>query len=360
MGSENHSEYVKAAEQAGLVYVTDTELGITRKRSGRGFSYYAPDGELISDKRERARCEEIGIPPAWEDVWICPDPKGHIQATARDAKGRKQYRYHPKFRAMRDASKFGRLLVFSEALPRLRENVEHDLSLEGLPRRKLLATLVRLLNTTLIRVGNEEYRKKNRSYGLTTLRQQHVDVNGYTLRFEFRGKSGVDHSIEVVDRRLARIVQELQDQPGQELFKYVDPDGDRHVVESDDVNAYLREVTRKDITAKDFRTWSGTMLATHALWEIGPPGGLQEARQNINAALDRAAERLGNTRTVCRKYYVHPAILTSYEEDGELPSQPDGKKKVARPVPALRADEVSVLQFLQKKIGSDGEEPDEG
>jgi len=255
---------------------------------------------------------------------------------------------------MRDETKFGRILVFSEALPHLREKVERDLSLPGMPRRKLLATLVRLLNETLIRVGNEEYRKKNRSYGLTTLRRQHVEVSGYTLHFEFRGKSGVSHSIDITDRRLARIVQELQDMPGQELFKYVDRSGKRHSVGSDEVNEYLRKVTRRDVTAKDFRTWSGTMLMAGELWEMGPASSQKQARQNINEALDNVSARLGNTRAVCRKYYVHPAILEAYERGESLP-EPPPKKRARRPTAALRANEVAVLQFLQREIAGDKE-----
>lgn len=349
MGTDTQKAHVAAAEAAGLTYVIDTEPGITRKRAGRGFAYYKPDGDLIRDRAERQRLAALGIPPSWNNVWICPDPRGHMQATARDAKDRKQYRYHPKFRSMRDESKFGRLLVFSEALPRLRERVERDLGLPGLPRRKLLATLVRLLNTTLIRVGNDEYRKAYRSYGLTTLRRQHVEVSGYTLHFEFRGKSGVWHSVDLTDQRLARIVRQLQDLPGQELFKYVDGDGKRHGVDSDDVNDYLRLVTRRDITAKDFRTWSGTMLVARALWELGPPSSEREAKQNVNIALDQVSARLGNTRAVCRKYYVHPAIIEAYQRGDALPA-PLRKKQARRPTAALRREEIAVLQFLQREI----------
>ncbi len=349
MGTPINSEVVAAAEAAGLTYVSDTEPGITRKGAGKGYAYYSPDGELIRDRAERERFASLGIPPGWSEVWICPDPLGHIQVTARDSKGRKQYRYHPSFRAMRDESKFGRLLVFSEALPRLREQVERDLGLPGLPRHKLLATLVRLLNETLIRVGNDEYRKSNRSYGLTTLRRQHVEVKGNTLHFEFRGKSGIWHSIDLTDQRLARIVRQLQDLPGQELFKYVDSEGKRHSVDSDDVNDYLRLVAGHDVTAKDFRTWSGTMLLARALWELGPPSDEQEAKQNINAALDQVAARLGNTRAVCRKYYVHPSIIDAYLRGEPLPVPPP-RREVQRPTAALRAEEVAVLQFLQREI----------
>jgi DNA topoisomerase-1 len=353
LGRNNHNpEHVAAAEAAGLRYVTDTAAGITRKRSGKGWSYYTPDGELIKDRAERRRINALGIPPGWTDVWICPDPLGHIQATARDAKGRKQYRYHERFRAMRDETKFGRILEFSEVLPHLRERVENDLSLPGLPRPKLLATVVRLLNKTLIRVGNDQYRKKNRSYGLTTLRQKHVEVSGYTLHFQFRGKSGVWHEIDVADQRLARIVQELQDMPGQELFQYVDENGKRRGVDSGDVNEYLKAVTRRDVTAKDFRTWSGTMMAARALWEQGAPEDEKDARKKVNAALDEVAERLGNTRAVCRKYYVHPALLEAYLQGSMVPAPPP-KKKAERQVAALRSDELVVLQYLQRILAEE-------
>jgi DNA topoisomerase-1 len=343
--------HISAAEAAGLIYVTDSARGITRKRVGHGFAYYAVDGVLIRDRIERQRIGRLAIPPAWTDVWVCPEPLGHIQATARDAKGRKQYRYHPRFRALRDESKFGRMLRFSEALPDLREQIERDLFLPGLPRRKLLATVVRLLDKTLIRVGNDEYTKANKSYGLTTMRRRHVEVTGHTVRFEFRGKSGIEHSIAVTDRRLAKIVQQLQDLPGQELFKYIDGEGQRQSIDSDDVNAYLREVTGLDVTAKDFRTWSGTMLAARALRALGLPPTDRVAKQQVNKALDQVASRLGNTRAVCRKYYVHPAIINAYHRGITVPEPPptDNNRR-DRPSAALRLEEVGVLQFLQNQI----------
>jgi len=349
VGIEVRQTLVAAAETAGLTYVTDAVPGITRKRAGTGFAYYAPDGTLIRDRAERRRIGRLAIPPAWTEVWICPDPRGHIQATARDAKGRKQYRYHARFRALRDESKFGRMLTFSQALPTLREQVEVDLSLPGLPRRKLLATVVRLLDKTLIRVGNDEYTRANRSYGLTTLRRHHVEVSGYTMRFGFRGKSGILHSIAVADQRLARIVQQLQDLPGQQLFKYVDERGKRQTVDSDDVNAYLRHVTGRDVTAKDFRTWSGTMIAARALRELGPVASQREATRNVNRALDQVAHHLRNTRTVCRKYYVHPGIVEAYHRGVVVPEpQREGRGRL-RPTAALRREEVAVLQFLQRE-----------
>jgi DNA topoisomerase-1 len=345
--------HVAAAQAAGLKYVTDGEIGITRKRVGRGFAYYASDHTLITDHAERRRLAALAIPPAWTDVWICPDQLGHIQATARDAKGRKQYRYHPRFRALRDESKFGRMLAFSESLSRLRERIARDLGLPGLPRRKLLAAIVRLLDKTLIRVGNDEYTKANKSYGLTTLRRRHVAVRGHTLTFEFRGKSGVQHSVAITDQRLARIVRELHDLPGHQLFKYVDEDGKRQIVDSGDVNEYLRHVTGRDVTAKDFRTWSGTMLAVRALRDLGPAASEREARRNVNRALDQVARRLGNTRAVCRKYYVHPAVIESYLKGVVVPPpQESNGKRHERPTAALRRDEVVVLQFLQDRIAS--------
>ncbi|MBI4500033.1 MAG: DNA topoisomerase IB [Gemmatimonadetes bacterium] len=351
---DRNEEAARAAVAAGLTYVTDSDPGISRSRSGTGFTYHTADGRLIADRQERRRIGSLAIPPAWTDVWICPDPSGHIQATARDAKGRKQYRYHARFRTMRDQSKFGRMLVFSEALPELRDQIERDLAQPGLPRRKLLATLVRLLDKTLIRVGNDEYIKANKSYGLTTLRRRHVEVTGHTVRFEFRGKSGIQHSIAITDRQLAGIVRQLQDLPGQQLFKYVDGNGKRQSIDSDDVNAYLREVTGLDVTAKDFRTWSGTMIAARALRELGPAASERTARMNVNRALDQVAARLRNTRAVCRKYYVHPAIIEAYHRGVAVPPPPAPKApgRTSRVSAALRREEVGVLQFLQSELAS--------
>ncbi|MEX2182674.1 MAG: hypothetical protein WD771_11580 [Gemmatimonadaceae bacterium] len=349
MPSEPKDEHVAAAEAAGLTYVTDADAGITRKRAGTGFAYYSPAGARIGSAKERRRLAALAIPPAWTDVWICPDRHGHIQATARDAKGRKQYRYHPQFRARRDETKFGRMLAFSEALPRLRELLEPDLALPGLPRRKLLATMVRLLDKTLIRIGNEEYLKANRSVGLTTMRRKHVAVRGDTLTFAFRGKSGVKHEIAITDRRLSGIVKKLQDLPGQELFQYTNDDGERVTVDSGDVNAYLRELTGQDVTAKDFRTWSGTMLAARALREMGTAANESEAKRNVNAALDRVAHALGNTRAVARKYYVHPTIVAAYHRGVAVPEARRARRG-ERKSAALRRDEITVLQFLHEEL----------
>lgn len=295
----------------------------------------------------------LAIPPAWTDVWICPDPDGHIQATARDARGRKQYRYHPSYREARDQSKFRHMLEFSEVLPTLREQVERDLRAGDLSRRQLLATLVRLLDKTLIRVGNDEYARENQSFGLTTLRNKHVQIKGSLVRFGFRGKSGVEHSISITEPRLARIIQRCQDLPGQELFQYLDESGKRQSVSSEDVNAYLREITGRDVTAKDFRTWAGTILAAVQLRAMGPAASRREADRNIVRAIDAVSERLGNTRAVCRKYYVHPALLEAYLLGLTAllsPAPPSDLTRRQKRTAALRQDEVVVLQFLQGKV----------
>src|SRR5687767_11366121 len=345
-------EHRAAASRAGLRYVTDGVEGIRRKRIGSGWAYYGPNGSLIRNDLVRKRLAALAIPPAWTDVWICPDADGHIQATARDARGRKQYRYHPQYREARDRSKFRRMLEFSEVLPRLREKLERDLRGDDLSRKQLLATVVLLLDRTLIRVGNDEYVRENRSYGLTTLRRRHVTVDGTMLRFSFRGKSGVEHTIAVADPRLAKIVQRCRDLPGEELFRYVDSNKKRQLVSSDDVNAYLRELTDRDITAKDFRTWGGTMLAAVELRRRGAAASRREADRNIIGAIDAVAERLGNTRAVCRKYYVHPALLQAYLLGHTVPHPPALTRKARRKQPgaALRRDEVLVLQFLQERV----------
>ena len=351
MGSPRIDEHRKTASRAGLNYVTDGVAGITRRRAGTGWAFYRPNGTRITDAQERRRISSLAIPPAWTDVWICADPRGHIQATARDARGRKQYRYHTRYREARDQSKFRRMLEFSEALPAIRERAERDLGAPELSRRQILAATVRLLDKTLIRVGNDEYAKDNRSYGLTTLRAKHVTVNGSVLRFSFRGKSGVQQAFAVTDKRIARIVQRCQDLPGQELFQYMTDEGARQTITSDDVNAYLREIGGRDVTAKDFRTWGGTMLAAVALRAAGPAPTRKEALRNIIRAVDVVAERLGNTRTVCRKYYVHPAVLHAYLQG--LAVAPAAKSvprwtKRNGAVPALRRDEIAVLQFLHE------------
>jgi DNA topoisomerase-1 len=343
-----------SAAHAGLRYVTDDQGGITRKRVGTGWAYYLPDGARITDRRERKRINSLAIPPAWTQVWICPDPAGHIQATARDARGRKQYRYHPAYRDARDHSKFRHMLEFSEVLPTLRERIEQDLRAPDHSRRQLLATVVRLLDRTLIRVGNDEYARENKSFGLTTLRRRHVRVYGETVRFTFRGKSRVEHSIMLEDPRLARIIQRCQDLPGHELFQYLDAEKKRQAISSDDVNAYLRELTGRDVTAKDFRTWGGTMLAAVELRAMGLAASRREADRNTLRAIDAVAERLGNTRAVCRKYYVHPELLRAYlmGDTVPLPEVPGRQRdrRRHREAASLRRDEIIVLKFLQERI----------
>ena len=351
MASSRTGEHRKTASRAGLKYVTDGVSGITRRRAGRGWAFFKPDGTRITDPDQRKRIKSLAIPPAWTDVWICPDPRGHIQAIGRDARGRKQYRYHPRYREARDKSKFRHLLEMSEVLPGIRERVERDLRTPELSRHQILATVVRLLDKTLIRVGNDEYMKAYHSYGLTTLRRQHVQVEGATLRFSFRGKSGVQQALSVTDRRIARIVQRCQDLPGQELFRYFDGSALRGTVTSDDVNEYLRNISGRNITAKDFRTWGGTMLAGTELRAMGPAANQRAARRNINQTIDTVARRLGNTRAVCRKYYVHPALLQAYLQGltaGPATKARGRKTRRKRPGAALRRDEVAILQFLQK------------
>lgn len=349
LGTEEYSE---TAEAAGLRYVTDAMPGIQRKRHGRGFTYIGPDGKVIRDRALIRRIRALVIPPGWTEVWICPLATGHLQVTARDARGRKQYRYHPDFRARRDEAKFERMLAFSEVLWKIRDRLEHDVTLSGLPREKVMATVVWLLERTLIRVGSDEYAKANRSFGLTTLKRRHVEVEGSELRFEFRGKSGILVAVAVSDRRIARIVQHCQELPGQELFQYVDEEGKRQKVDAGDVNDYLREITGREVTAKDFRTWAGTMLAADALRRIGPATTQQEAKQNVLRAIDVTKARLGNTRAVCRKYYIHPELLVAYMDGSVLPPPQERQwHKREKHRALLREHEKEVLAFLKGRLG---------
>nr|WP_290224915.1 DNA topoisomerase IB [Trichocoleus desertorum] len=342
---------VKSAQAAGLRYVNDNVPGIQRQARGKGFIYIDAEGQKIRDRAEIQRIESLAIPPAYQEVWICPDANGHIQATGRDAKGRKQYRYHSLWRQVRDQTKFTRMIAFSDALPMIRERVDHDLGLRGLPCQKVLATVVRLLETTCIRVGNETYARTNRSFGLTTMRCRHVDVSGTTLRFKFRGKSGVDHDIQVSDRRLARIIKRCQEIPGYELFQYLDDEGQRQCIDSGAVNTYLHEVTQQDFTAKDFRTWSGTVMAALELAEIGPFSSQTQAKKNINQAIKNVAAHLGNRPATCRKYYVHPAILDAYL-DGSL--EPTLEKVMRQPATespyALKPEEMAIVAILEQQL----------
>ncbi len=310
---------VEAAHDAGLRYTSDEGPGLRRRRAGRGFAYLDTEGRTISDKGELRRIRRLAIPPAWTEVWISPDPRGHIQATGRDARRRKQYRYHERWREVRDESKFERILDFAKALPRIRRRVDRDLARSRLTRARVLATIVRLLETSLIRVGNDEYARHNSSYGLTTLREKHVRVVGSRVTFRFRGKSGKDQEVDVRDERVARVIRRLQELPGQELFRYVDERGETRSVGSADVNAYLREISGADFTAKDFRTWAGTMYAARELRALGAADGARAAKRNVTQAVNAVAERLGNTPAVCRRCYIHPAIVRAYVE-GKLES----------------------------------------
>jgi DNA topoisomerase-1 len=341
----------RAAKSVGLRYVTDAMPGITRRRAGRAFSYRDPQGRGIKERRELARIRALAIPPAWTSVWICPYANGHLQATGRDARGRKQYRYHHEWRTVRDAHKFDRTLIFASALPRIRARVDADLRRLGLPREKVLAAIVRLLETTLIRVGNAEYARENKSYGLTTFRDRHVEFNGAEFAFEFRGKSGKLHKVSLRDRRLARIVRACQELPGQELFQYVDAEGVRRDVDSADVNAYLQEITGEPFTAKDFRTWAGTVLASLALSEFESFDTQAAAKRNLTRGIEQVAGRLGNTVAVCRKSYIHPAILDAYL-DGSLLGFLKGEVEAVlrEELEGLSGEEAAVLAFLQQRL----------
>lgn len=339
---------VDSAKIAGLRYVTDTGPGIRRKRAGKSFSYSGLDGKPIRDRRELARIRSLGIPPAWTGVWICPNPLGHLQATGKDAKGRKQYRYHPRWRAVRDATKYDRMIVFGEMLPTIRARVSADLALPGLSRNKVLAAVVRLLDESYIRVGNEEYARENSSYGLTTLQNQHVEVVGSKLHFHFRGKSGKEHSVNLQDQRVAKIVKRCQELPGQELFEYAD-DGQLRSVESYDVNNYLREITGDEFSAKDFRTWAGTVLAAQMLTEFEPFESETQAKKNIVQAIKTTSERLRNTPAICRKCYVHPAVLDSYLAGDLLKAEHTVERSgEANALDGLRSGEAAVLALLRR------------
>lgn len=341
------TEHVEAAERAGLRYTTDAVRGIRRTGVGDEPVYVAANGRAITSERKLRRIRSLAIPPGWTDVWICPYANGHIQVTARDARGRKQYIYHHKYRAIRDETKFDRMLDFSRVLPATRETVEAHLRLRGLPREKVLATVVWLLEKTLIRVGNSEYARENETFGLTTLQGRHAEVSGTKVSFAFRGKSGREHCVSITDRRLARIVQHCQTLPGEELFQYADGNGTYQDVDSGDINDYLREISGEDITAKDFRTWGGTMLAADALRELGPARRKREREANVVRAVDQVAERLGNTRAVCRRYYIHPVVIEAYMRGRVLPPVDRGAARKS-PERRLRDSEIAVLKFIEE------------
>ncbi|MGB6644614.1 MAG: hypothetical protein WBE35_06255 [Candidatus Cybelea sp.] len=335
-----------AAREAGLRYIDDGQAGITRRRRGRHFAYFYPNGALVRDRKEVERIKALAIPPAYSHVWISPTPSGHIQATARDARGRKQYRYHKRWREFRDEAKYHRLVAFGRALPTIRAAVAKDLSGTELSRRKVLAAIVAIMDSTGVRVGNEEYARENGSFGITTLRTRHARVDGSTVRLRFRGKTGRDYSIALDDRRLARIVKRCRDLPGEELFSYLDEAGTVSTLTSDDVNDYLREIAGEAFSAKDFRTWIGTVECIASLTE--PAAGQGEIKQKIAEALARVAARLGNTPAICRKAYVHPAVLETYARAGRLPAR-NGKPVAARRrTGALSRDERFALRFVER------------
>lgn len=334
------------AERAGLEYVNDGEPGIRRQRRGTGFLYLDSKGKPVRDPYARARIRSLAIPPAWTDVWICASENGHLQATGRDAKGRKQYRYHVDFVAIRDQAKYERLVEFAKSLPAVRGAIANQMALPGLPREKVLATIVHLLDSTLIRIGNDGYARENDSYGITTLRDSHVKIAGGELRFQFKGKSGKAWRLTLRDRRIAKIVRSCQELPGQHLFQYLGEDGSVLRVTSTDVNEYLRGLTNRETTAKDFRTWAGTVLAANLLYELGKADSATAAKRQIRAALQQVAARLGNTVAICRKCYVHPLVLESYLA-GDL-----RLRLISSSDNVLRAEEAATLRFLQRRLKS--------
>jgi len=349
---EERKDPVISAKEAGLRYVSDEKPGIQREKIGRDFKFIDASGRPIKNSTEIKRIQKLAIPPAWTDVWICPDRNGHLQATGRDDRGRKQHRYHPSWREVRDETKYNRMIEFAKALPKIRARTARDLAKPGLPLEKVLATVVRILETGVIRVGNEEYAKENHSFGLTTMRDRHVRVRGAAMRFEFRGKGGKLHKIELEDPRLAKVVKGCQDIPGQELFQYLDHDGERHKISSTEVNNYLREITGGDFTAKDFRTWAGTVLAAMALREVEKAGTKGQQKKNITRAIECVAARLGNTPTICRKCYIHPFVLDSYR-DGTLLAQA-AEQRAHSKKHGLKPEEAMVLDLLKKRLKTEG------
>lgn len=345
-----------SAKSAGLRYVDDQQAGISRVKTARGFRYVGPDGKPVRDEAVLARIKGLAIPPAWTEVWICSLANGHLQATGRDARQRKQYRYHPRWREVRDEVKFERMLGFGRALPTIRQRVDAALQLPGLPREKILATVVCLLETTMMRIGNEEYARENHSFGLTTLCNRHAHIDGSAVEFQFRGKSGVRHAVRIRDRRLARIIRQSRDLPGQDLFQYLDDNGQQQSVGSADVNDYLREISGEEYTAKDFRTWSGTVLAALALQQAGPCDSPAQAKINIVRAIETVAKKLGNTPAVCRKAYVHPAVIDSYLEGTLMPMFDPPAEPAPGPDASPRSIEQALLALLQQRLATTSEE----
>ncbi len=345
------------AEAIGLRYVCDQRPGFTRSRRGDSFVYFRADGAPLSDERHLSRIKALAIPPAWTDVWICPRGNGHIQATGRDARRRKQYRYHADFRAMRDIAKFEHIMRFARVLPKIRDTVDMHLGLRGMPREKVLATVVHLLETTLIRIGNEDYASQNHSFGLTTLRNRHARVEGAEIRFRFRGKSGKEWSLSLNNRRIARIIRSCQELPGQDLLQYKDENGEPRAIDSSDVNDYLREISGADISTKDFRTWAGTVMAAAALSECAIFDSATEAKRNIKAAVRKVAARLGNTPAICRKCYIHPEILSSYASGKLIGGLIAARKsQLCAELNELQADEATVMAFLAVRDASRSDE----
>jgi DNA topoisomerase-1 len=347
---------VESAKEAGLRYVTDDRPGIRRKSHGKEFVFIDPKGKRITDEQELLRIRRLAIPPAWTNVWISPFPNGHLQATGRDARNRKQYRYHSDWRNVRDETKYSRMVAFGHALSKIRRTVTSDLKLSGLPRNKVLATVVRLLETTLIRVGNDEYAKNNSSYGLTTMLDSHARISGDTVKFRFKGKSGIRHEIGVQDRQLAKLVKKCQDLPGQEIFAYLNESGQVQDVTSQDVNAYLREITGQEFTAKDFRTWAGTVLAAVALQQFEEFATTKEARSNILRAVEAVAKMLGNTPAICRRCYVHPVVLDSYLAGATISTlNQQSKATLKHRLHSLKPEEAAVMMLLQQRLESSEE-----
>ena len=343
-------ESEEAARSAQLRYVSDSRPGIRRRVAGSGFTYINGQEAPVADEGVLARIKALAIPPAWTDVWICKLPYGHIQASGRDARGRKQYRYHARWRKVRDEAKYDRMLEFGAALPRIRERVDAHLRLPKLSREKVLAIVTRLLETTFIRVGNEEYARANKSFGLTTLQDRHVKIEGGTIRFRFRGKSGKEHQITLANRRLARLVKSCQDLPGQDLFQYIDENGEPQPIDSADVNEYLREIATEDFSAKDFRTWGGTLLAAHRLDDYPAVESVTAAKAACANCVKEVAHQLGNTAAICRKCYIHPAVLAGFLEEEKLARW----KKVSaagNERAGLSRQEVTLLRYLEASAG---------
>jgi len=350
-GAKIVADAIDAAEEAGLRYVSDDRPGYTRKAKGEDFDWLDADGEPIRDEQRLLRIKRLAIPPAWTEVWVSPLANGHIQATGRDARGRKQYVYHDRWREVRDENKYDRIISFGKTLPKIRRRIARDLKLPGLPRNKVLATVVQLLERTFIRIGNEEYARENKSFGLTTMKDRHVEVKGAKLRFRFRGKSGREHEVDVTDGRIANIISKLQDLPGQDLFQYVDHDGKVRDITSQDVNEYLREITGEDFSAKDFRTWAGTVLTAIALNAQEQFETPKQAKLNINTAIKAVAKILGNTPAICRKCYIHPAVLENYLDQKSI----DGLKQTTEDALEkedvdLRSSETAILKFLKSRL----------